>query len=88
MFDALTSDRPYRGAWTKEEAIEHIKASAGSQFDKELVKKFVAFLGEDKSREQTKNSQLIKTKKSHYTTIYSCPSDSFLFEKLANPDHE
>lgn len=58
VFDALTSDRPYRGAWTKEEAIEHIKASAGSQFDKELVKKFVAFLGEDKSREQTKTASL------------------------------
>lgn len=58
VFDALTSDRPYRRAWTKEEAIEHIKASAGTQFDKELVKKFIAFLGEDKSQSQNRTASL------------------------------
>jgi len=38
VFDALTSDRPYRDAWTKEKALEHIRSLAGSHFDPGVVK--------------------------------------------------
>jgi len=41
VWDALTSDRPYRKAWTKEKAREHIAANAGSHFDPEVVKVFL-----------------------------------------------
>lgn len=41
VWDALTSDRPYRKAWTKEKAREHIAANAGSHFDPEVVKAFL-----------------------------------------------
>ncbi len=30
VYDALTSDRPYRLAWTKEKAIEHIQSEAAN----------------------------------------------------------
>ncbi len=33
VFDALTSDRPYRSAWTKERALEYIREQAGGHFD-------------------------------------------------------
>ncbi len=33
VFDALTSERTYKKAWTLERAFEHIKAGAGSHFD-------------------------------------------------------
>lgn len=39
-FDAITSDRPYRKALSKHEAIFEIKRCSGSQFDSEIVKVF------------------------------------------------
>ena len=41
VYDALTNDRPYRKAWSKEKAIEHIKTGAGSHFDPEVVAAFL-----------------------------------------------
>ncbi len=40
-FDAMTSDRPYRRAFTEEEALEMIQNLSGKQFSPDLVKKFV-----------------------------------------------
>ena len=36
-WDALTSDRPYRKAWPKEEAIEYLKSQAGKHFDPQVL---------------------------------------------------
>jgi PAS domain S-box-containing protein len=44
VYDALTSDRPYRKAWTREQALKHIKAEAGKQFDPKVVKLFLKTL--------------------------------------------
>lgn len=41
-FDAMTNDRPYRGALTAKEAKEEICNCQGTQFDPELVKIFCA----------------------------------------------
>ena len=41
VYDALTSDRPYRPAWTHEAAIDHIRAQAGTHFDPHIVEAFV-----------------------------------------------
>lgn len=40
VFDALTSARPYKEAWTIEKAVEHIDEQRGKQFDPELVELF------------------------------------------------
>jgi len=40
-YDAMTQNRPYRKAMTREAAIAEIKKHAGSQFDPELVKVFL-----------------------------------------------
>lgn len=42
VFDALTSARPYKKAWSLEEATSHIQKSAGSHFDPDLVDLFMA----------------------------------------------
>ncbi|MFH1202239.1 MAG: HD domain-containing phosphohydrolase [Candidatus Omnitrophota bacterium] len=36
-YDAMTSDRPYRKAFTKHEAVEELKKYAGTQFDPAIV---------------------------------------------------
>ncbi len=43
-FDAMTSDRPYRKAMSKAEAVKELKKNAGSQFDHEVVETFVRIL--------------------------------------------
>jgi response regulator RpfG family c-di-GMP phosphodiesterase len=40
VYDALTSERPYKEAWTHEQAMEEIQRSSGSHFDPVLVEIF------------------------------------------------
>lgn len=42
VFDALTSPRPYKTAWSSERALAYIRAQAGKQFDPTLVEHFLA----------------------------------------------
>ena len=52
VFDALVSDRPYKIAWSVEDALTYIKAHAGSQFDPTCVEAFTegrAWLGVERS---------------------------------------
>ena len=44
MFDALTSVRPYKPAWSIEEALELLRREKGSQFDPQLVELFLGCL--------------------------------------------
>ncbi len=46
VFDALTSERPYKKAWTVEDAMELIKKEKGKHFDPDLVDHFVSILPE------------------------------------------
>ncbi|WP_407571475.1 PAS domain S-box protein [Deinococcus altitudinis] len=44
VYDALTSDRPYREAWSREQAVEHIRTGAGAHFDPGVVEVFIQLL--------------------------------------------
>ena len=44
VFDALTSERPYKRAWTVEEAIATMRRDSGVHFDPELIELFIAHL--------------------------------------------
>jgi putative nucleotidyltransferase with HDIG domain len=41
-FDAMTAERPYRTAKSREEALAEVKAGAGTQWDPKVVKAFLA----------------------------------------------
>ncbi len=43
-YDAMTSDRPYRSAMSKETAIARLKAASGTQFDPQVVEAFLTAL--------------------------------------------
>ncbi len=40
VFDALTTERPYKKAWSIEDALRHIESQAGSHFDPALIAPF------------------------------------------------
>ena len=44
VFDALTSDRPYRPAWSRDKAINYIREQSGAQFDPKVVETFMKLI--------------------------------------------
>jgi PAS domain S-box-containing protein/putative nucleotidyltransferase with HDIG domain len=42
VYDALTSDRPYRPAWSRERTLAHIRQASGGHFDPAVVSAFLA----------------------------------------------
>ena len=42
VYDALTSVRPYKPAWSTENALEYVASQAGKHFDPRLVEAFIA----------------------------------------------
>jgi two-component system response regulator RpfG len=46
VYDALTSVRPYKRAWTTKDAMDHIRSLSGAHFDPDCVRAFIACLAE------------------------------------------
>lgn len=44
VYDALTSDRPYRSAWSSEKALTYIRDQSGKHFDPNIVEVFINVL--------------------------------------------
>ena len=44
-YDAMTTDRPYRHALPKKEAVRRLKENAGTQFDPKVVRAFLEVIG-------------------------------------------
>jgi len=47
VYDALTSDRPYRSAWSKQDTLEYISIQSGKHFDPKLVPEFLNLVHQD-----------------------------------------
>jgi putative two-component system response regulator len=46
VYDALVSERPYKRAWTTQEAVDYIVRESGQAFDPQLVLLFLGLLPE------------------------------------------
>ena len=46
VFDALTSERPYKAPWSMDKAVALIREQGGTQFDPDVVRAFVSVLEE------------------------------------------
>jgi putative nucleotidyltransferase with HDIG domain len=46
VWDALTNDRPYREAWSLEQALSHVLAGSGQHFDPHVVDVFMEMIRE------------------------------------------
>ena len=44
VYDALTSNRPYRSAWSQQETLHYIEGESGKHFDPMIVPKFLRFM--------------------------------------------
>jgi HD-GYP domain-containing protein (c-di-GMP phosphodiesterase class II) len=47
VYDALTSNRPYRAAWPKDKVINHIRGLSGTHFDPHVVEAFLKMVTEE-----------------------------------------
>jgi len=48
VYDALTSDRPYRKGWSHERALDYIREQSGDYFDPKVVDVFLNMVGTQK----------------------------------------
>ncbi len=49
VYDALTSNRPYRTAWPEDKVLSHIRGLSGTHFDPCVVEAFLRMVGEEES---------------------------------------
>jgi HD-GYP domain-containing protein (c-di-GMP phosphodiesterase class II) len=50
VWDALTSERPYRQAWTHQRTRQYLQTHAGTLFDPRIVVTFLEFLEHPKKQ--------------------------------------
>jgi HD-GYP domain-containing protein (c-di-GMP phosphodiesterase class II) len=50
VWDAITSDRPYRKAWSKEDALKYMEEQSGKFFDPQVIDTFFRLIAEGQHR--------------------------------------
>lgn len=58
-FSAMTTDRPYRKALTREEAISELRTGSGGQFDPGIVGAFIQYLEREKEVDLAAGSEIM-----------------------------
>lgn len=51
VWDALTTNRPYRPGWSQEETLEYIEQQSGKHFDPDVVREFITMMKLNASEE-------------------------------------
>ncbi len=55
VFDALTSERPYKKAWSEDEACQYLREQAGKHFDPQLTQRFLGLIPQIREIQQRFN---------------------------------
>ena len=50
VYDALISERTYKKAWSKEDALRYLKDNEGKIFDPAICESFIAYIREEEAR--------------------------------------
>ena len=58
VWDALTSNRPYRAAWSPEKTLAHIQEGAGNHFDPHVVEVFVNLIVQKTGRQEESSAPI------------------------------
>ncbi len=66
---AMTTDRPYRRAMSRDQAISEIRKNAGRQFDPEIVEVFLSIALSEENGVAQKKMSLILEREKHISTI-------------------
>ena len=66
VFDALTTQRPYKEAWPTDEALAEIKKTSGSHFDPELTRLFFSIEPKIRELKKTWDEQETQHGKDYY----------------------
>ena len=74
VYDALCTDRPYRGAWSSVEALAYLERRAGVEFDPDIVATFARLLreGELQVREFHEETHIIPAEGTPAAQAPSC----------------
>jgi hypothetical protein len=82
----MTTDRPYRKAMTKDQALTEIRKNAGSQFDPEVVEIFLSVVQHEPSETTQKKSILIFERTANIAAMLklSMPADEMEIVHKAN----
>ena len=56
VWDALTSDRPYRAAWSHEKTLAYIRDLSGTHFDPEVVDLFMKTMAEKEAQDDNRGA--------------------------------
>ncbi len=83
-YDAMRSDRPYRQALSREEAIRELKENAGSQFDPLVVKVFLEILDEGSAAPTQDKPRRIPARRSYFRRIHQDAAILFCNLVLSN----
>jgi putative two-component system response regulator len=55
VYDALTSDRPYRPAWARDRVLAEIAQGEGTHFDPQIVRAFLGLVAESEDRPRARS---------------------------------
>jgi HD-GYP domain-containing protein (c-di-GMP phosphodiesterase class II) len=60
VWDALTSDRPYRAAWTPERTLTYIQKRVNQHFDPDVVEVFTTLMAGKQMKDELQIAEAIQ----------------------------
>ncbi|MGD8815516.1 MAG: HD domain-containing phosphohydrolase [Anaerolineales bacterium] len=72
VWDALSSDRPYRKAWPREKVIRHLQSGKGSHFDPQVLSVFLEILDNETVEKHDAQTMGVENPKAEFPSSDPC----------------